>query len=92
MTEPKPKAREKNSVPAGSIQSADLITAKGNIAIRLTSIIIAGLIVLCLLGVGSYAFFTNPAQSKDLWLIIGPIISGAVSGLVGYEIGRKSRN
>jgi hypothetical protein len=86
------KPAPRQSVPESNIISAEIVTAKGNVKIRLTAIIMAGVIVLALLIGGLYAYFVNPAQSKDLWLIIGPIISAAVSGLVGYEIGKKSKD
>jgi RsiW-degrading membrane proteinase PrsW (M82 family) len=91
MTKTGIKRAKETSPPANGTQSAEIVTAKGNITIRLTAIVMAGVILLVLLLGGFLAFYSNPSQSKDLWLIIGPIISGAVSGLVGFQIGKKSK-
>lgn len=69
----------------------ELITAQGNVMIRITTIIVVGVIVLALLVGGLYAHITDPTHAKDLWLIIGPIMAGALSGLVGIEIGQKTK-
>lgn len=40
---------------------------------------------------GLIAYFVNPDKAKDLWLIIGPIISASVSGVTGYFIGHRTK-
>jgi hypothetical protein len=92
MTKNEIKLIKRPSKPSDVTQTPELATALGNIRVRMTAIIIAGILALVLLSSGLVAIFTNHPQAKDFWLIIGPIISGAVSGLIGFEIGQKTKD
>ncbi|MEN9491789.1 MAG: hypothetical protein RJA63_2238 [Pseudomonadota bacterium] len=35
-------------------------------------------------------FFWNPGDAKDLWVIIGPIITAGITGILGYLTGENS--
>ncbi len=88
---PDNESSQKGTIPTDNIQSPELVTAQGNVKIRITAIIVVGVVILVLLLGGLYAYITDPTHAKDLWLIIGPIISAAISGLVGFEIGQKTK-
>lgn len=46
---------------------------------------LAGLLIL----IGGAAFFINPDNSKDVWVIIGPLIATSISGTIGFLTGEK---
>lgn len=70
----------------------EVIKAQGSISIRKTTVIALAAITLILLFGGLYAHITDPSHAKDLWLIIGPLIGGSISGLVGIALGQKSES
>jgi hypothetical protein len=37
------------------------------------------------------AFFFMPDRYKDIWVIIGPIISAGLSGTVAFLVGEKKQ-
>jgi len=38
---------------------------------------------------GLIAFFIIPQQAKEVWLTIGPILSGTVSGMLGFWAAKR---
>jgi hypothetical protein len=54
-------------------------------------------IAISLLIIGGFVVWAlAPANGKDLWVIIGPIISGTLSGSIGFlagesQAGRKNK-
>src|SRR5438874_1840829 len=69
--------------------STEEILARGDIDIRLQLIRLVFWVVLLLTVAGVAAFFVYPDRFKDFWVVIGPIISGAVVGALGYVAGEK---
>lgn len=85
----KSMARRKSSRRAYT-ESVEEIRARGEVALRIGLLWLSGA-VLCLLIVGALALtFLRPESSKDIWVIIGPILSVAVSGSVSYLAGTTS--
>ncbi|MBI5020345.1 MAG: hypothetical protein HZB59_02820 [Ignavibacteriales bacterium] len=65
------------------------IIEHGKIRVRLTAVILIWFIAfICVLG-GLYQAIFNPQQSKELWLVLVPLISAAFSGLVALGLGQK---
>jgi uncharacterized BrkB/YihY/UPF0761 family membrane protein len=69
--------------------STEEILARGDIDIRLLLIKLIFSVVLILTVGGVAAFFWLPDRFKDLWVVIGPIVSGVVFAAVGYVAGEK---
>lgn len=61
-----------------------IIKAQGEVKARIGVLWLIG-IVCSLLIIGGFAvFFVRPESAKDVWVIIGPIISAAISGTVSF--------
>jgi hypothetical protein len=70
--------------------SADQIKAHGEVKTRMGIIWFVG-IICGILAIGAFIIsYKDISNAKDIWVIIGPIISGAVSGTVGFLSGEKS--
>jgi len=70
--------------------SAAQIRAQGDVDTRLKIINIVGVVSVILALAGSAAFLIYPDKSKDLWVIIGPILSSMITGTIGFLSGEKS--
>lgn len=66
------------------------IRAAGDVKVRVGVLWVVGVTcgVLALAGVAM--FFWNPGDAKDLWVIIGPIITAGITGILGYLTGENS--
>lgn len=62
--------------------TTEQIRAHGDVKTRIAMLWFVGLICGILSFGGIAAFFINPASAKDVWVIIGPIISAGLSGTV----------
>ncbi|GLX86956.1 hypothetical protein tloyanaT_32090 [Thalassotalea loyana] len=69
--------------------STEQIKAHGDVKTRLGIIWFVGVICGILAIGGVIAFFVNPTSAKDVWVIIGPIISAGVTGTVSYFAGEQ---
>ena len=69
--------------------STEQIRAHGDIKTRLGIIWFVGIICGILSIGGVIAFFVNPNSAKDVWVIVGPIISAGVTGTVSYFAGEQ---
>ncbi|WP_153913041.1 hypothetical protein [Shewanella sp. TC10] len=66
------------------------IKAAGDVSVKIGVLWLVG-ITCGLLGVfGCIAFFMIPDNAKDLWVIIGPIITAGLTGTLAYLTGEKS--
>lgn len=66
------------------------IKAAGDVSVKIGVLWLVG-ITCGLLGMfGCVAFFINPDNAKDLWVIIGPIITAGLTGTLAYLTGEKS--
>lgn len=75
--------------PPASV-STGLIHAEGEIKTRIGVLWLIG-VVCSLLIVGGFAvIFVRPESTKDVWVIIGPIISAAISGTVSFLAGQRA--
>lgn len=61
----------------------------GEVRNKFTVLIIIGTIIFLLASFGCYVFIKSPEISKDVWVIIGPIITAGLSGTVGFLTGEK---
>jgi len=76
----------------GSSSTSDTtaaIRAHGDVKVRTGVLWLVGAVCGILAIGGLLAFFFRPDQSKDIWVIIGPIISGGVAGVVGAFLGSE---
>jgi hypothetical protein len=71
-------------------QTVGQIRAAGEVKTRLGILWFVGVVCVILLIIGGSAFILNPEHAKDVWVIIGPIISSAVTGTVAYFAGEKN--
>lgn len=66
------------------------IKAAGDISVKLGVLWLVGT-VCAILGIsGCVAFFVLPNNAKDLWVIIGPIITAGLTGTIAYLTGEKN--
>ena len=77
------KANDKLHIDKGG-GTVGHIVAHGEFATRKAAIwalsILAGILIIG----GLIAFLKDPDKSKDLWVIIGPLISACITGLVAF--------
>jgi hypothetical protein len=57
---------------------------KSDVKVALTVVSILGGLTAILIVGGLVAFVLIPDRAKDLWLIIGPIISASITALASY--------
>ncbi len=72
-------------------RTPDEILAHGDAMVRFTLAIIIGLAIATLTFGGIFVWFKDPQYSRELWVIIGPIISGAIQGAIGFLAGQHHR-
>lgn len=70
--------------------TTEQIKAHGDVKTRIGVLWFVGTICAILSLGGVTAFFVNPENAKDIWVIIGPIISAGVSGIVSYSAGENN--
>jgi hypothetical protein len=78
-----------SSGTVGQSKTPDVIHAEGDVWTRLAVVIFVTIIVSILALGGIIAWLKDPTTAKDLWVIIGPIISGAVLGVIGFIAGER---
>ena len=90
MAEHTPSTNIPKTGSIGPDQSISVILAQGQVREGLSRVIIVG-IVLAIIAIGGVVvLLTKPESAKDVWLIIGPIISGAIGFLLGHKQSEKS--
>lgn len=63
--------------------------AKGENRIRF-AIVIGVFVVATILGAGGvWIAIVQPDRARDTWIIIGPVITAAISGSLGFLAGRR---
>ncbi len=93
-TPDKKKARAPTHRSVGTssgMPTATLVHEQGEVKTRMAILLFAGVINVLLIAGGLIAYFVNPDKAKDLWLIIGPIITASVSGITGYFLGHRAK-
>lgn len=66
------------------------IKAAGEVKVKVGVLWLVGTTSAVLALFGGVAFFTIPEKAQDLWVIIGPIITAALTGTLGYLTGEKN--
>lgn len=66
------------------------IRAEGDIKVKIGVLWFVGVISGLLALFGGSTFLLHPDNAKDIWVIIGPIISAAVTGVVAFLTGEKA--
>jgi len=76
---------------SGQTKSVSHFQAEAAARERLT--IVGGVMAICVIlaAGGIYISIQDSTKAKDTWVIIGPIISGLASGLIGALLGRKGK-
>lgn len=75
--------------PQGNL-SPDMIKAQGDNQARMGILWFIGIICVLLILGGFAVFIIQPGSAKDVWIIIGPILSAAVSGTLSYLAGERA--
>ena len=76
--------------PTGPNPTARLLV-ENDAKARILAIYFVGFITMLLTVAGAISFFVAPDRSKDVWVIVGPILTGAISGLLGFWAGAPKR-
>ncbi|NMY90066.1 hypothetical protein [Pseudomonas oryzihabitans] len=66
------------------------IKAAGDVTVKIGVLWLVGVTCFVLSIFGGVMFFYNPGIAKDVWVIIGPIITAALTGTLGYLSGEKN--
>lgn len=77
------------AVMAQKPQTAAQIKAAGDVKVKVGVLWLVGVFCTVLGGFGGVVFINTPEHAKDFWVIIGPIISAAMTGTVAYLTGDK---
>jgi len=83
-----PRGKYTGGLSPGSVAE---IRAHGDVKTKVGVLWFVGIICSLLIIGGFAVFFIRPDSAKDVWVIIGPIISAAVSGTVGFLAGERSQ-
>jgi anti-sigma factor RsiW len=82
----------KRTVKAAATETPEQILARSEAKARVLGIAFAGSIAAVLALSGVVMIFVAPDRAKDVWLIVGPIITAAVSRMQGaWASNRRSR-
>lgn len=72
-------------------ETAEQILARSEGKARVLGIVFVGSTAVGLTLSGVAALFFVPDRAKDFWLIIGPILTAAITGLLGFWAGSRRR-
>jgi hypothetical protein len=67
------------------------LLAESDARAKILAIRFVGFTVMLLAVAGAMSFFVAPDRSKDVWVSVGPILTGAISGLLGFWAGAAKR-
>lgn len=70
-------------------QTPAQIKAHGEVKTKIGVLWFIGSVCISLILIGGIAMIVNPQQAKDIWIIIGPILSSAVMGTIAFLTGEK---
>ena len=76
------------SIPTGTTTA--MINAHGDVKTRIGVLWLIGVVCSLLILGGFVVIFVRPESTKDVWVIIGPIISAAISGTVSFLAGQRA--
>lgn len=78
-------------INSGHTKSVSHLQAEATARERLT--IVRGVMAICVIltAGGVYISVQDSTKAKDTWVIIGPIISGLASGLIGASLAKKGK-
>lgn len=71
-------------------QTPAQIKAHGEVKTRIAILWFVGAICISLIVFGGISLIKDPGNAKDVWVIIGPILSSAITGTVAYFTGDKN--
>jgi hypothetical protein len=80
----------RNSRRANSTAIQQLAT-ESDARAKILTIRFVGFTAMLLAAAGAVSFFVAPDRSKDVWVIVGPILTGAISGMLGFWAGAAKR-
>jgi hypothetical protein len=73
------------------VETPEQILARSEAKARVLGIIFVGSMSTVLVLGGVAAIFFAPDRAKDVWLIVGPIVTGAISGMLGFWASARRR-
>lgn len=71
------------------IAEAEANKIKGEVTNKRLVLIMIGIITIILTVFGCYVFIKDKEIAKDVWVIIGPIITAGISGTIGFLTGER---
>ncbi len=74
---------------ASKPKSPAQIRAAGEVKIKIGVLLVVGIICTILSIAGAFVLINTPEHAKDVWVIIGPIITAAITGTIGFFTGEK---
>jgi len=86
----KTKLQMRNRKPANSTLIQPF-AAESDAKAKILTILFVGFTVMLLAVAGAVSFFVAPDRSKDVWVSVGPVLTGAVSGMLGFLAGTAKR-
>lgn len=76
---------------AVAAETPEQILARSEAKARVLGIGFVGSIAVVLALSGVVAIFLAPDRAKDVWLIVGPIVTAAISGMLGVWASNRRR-
>lgn len=70
-------------------QTVAQIKAQGEVKTKIGVIWFVGTICVMLIIIGGISMIVTPQYMKDVWIVIGPILSSAITGTVAFLTGEK---
>jgi hypothetical protein len=77
--------------PNRTNSTATNLSAESDAKAKILAICFVGFTAMLLAVAGAMSFFFAPDRSKDVWVSVGPILTGAISGLLGFWAGAAKR-
>jgi hypothetical protein len=81
----------KRTAAVEAAETPEQIRARGEARVRTLGIVFVGLTTVFLTLSGVASLFITPDRAKDVWLTVGPILTAAISGMLGFWAGTRRR-
>lgn len=75
---------------AAKPKSPAQIRAAGEVKVKVGVLWVVGVTTAILSIFGGAVFWAHPDSAKDIWVIIGPIITAGITGIVSFMNGEKA--
>ncbi len=82
----------KQFIPQSKPATVGQIRAEGEVKTKIGIIWFVGVICVLLIIIGGISLIKNPETAKDVWVIIGPILSSTITGIIAFLTGEKQNS